>query len=45
MRKSMDRVEDDVRQRIRWALADGIGKLGRRTAGYDLDDVAAAPSA
>lgn len=36
IRKSMDQLEDNVRQRIQAALADGIGKLDRDPAAYDL---------
>jgi len=45
IRRSMDQIEDNVRQRIQSAFADGIGKLGRDPADYALKAVAAVPKA
>jgi len=42
IRKSMDQIEDDTRERIQAALADGIRKLDRDPAEFDLDTVAEA---
>jgi hypothetical protein len=43
IRKSMDQIEDDARGRIKSALADGISKLERDPAEFDLEEVASAP--
>jgi hypothetical protein len=45
IRKSIGQIEDDVRQRIQSAFADGITKLGRNPAEYDLNDTAVVPKA
>ncbi|APG87358.1 hypothetical protein SAMCCGM7_pC0153 (plasmid) [Sinorhizobium americanum CCGM7] len=43
IRNSMDQIEDELRQRIRSALSDGIRKLERDPCGYDLEESTAAP--
>jgi hypothetical protein len=43
IRKSIGQIEDEVRQRIQSALVDGIRKLERDPAEYDLKDVVAIP--
>ena len=45
IRKSTGRIEDDVRRSIQSAFADGIRKLERDPAEYDLKGVAAVPKA
>jgi hypothetical protein len=45
IRRSIGQIEDGVRQRVQSAFADGIRKLERDPAEYDLKDVAAVPKA
>jgi CHASE3 domain sensor protein len=41
IRKSMDQIEDDARKRVTFALADGIRKLERHPAEFDLEEAPA----
>jgi hypothetical protein len=45
IRKSIGQIEVGVRQRVQSAFADGIRKLERETAEYDLKDMAAVQKA
>jgi hypothetical protein len=42
IRKSMDQIDGDIRERVQAALAAGIGKLDRDPTEFDLDTVAEA---